>query len=200
MKNLLALSVAVILLFVILGALPIHGEDKIYDNVLRLHVLANSDSDEDQALKLKVRDAILESSSELFLRAESIDDAALTINANIDAISEVAQQVIIENGYDYPVSVTLTNEHYPTKSYESLSFPSGEYLSLKVMIGEAEGQNWWCVLFPPLCLSAATDKVVAEDAFISVGLTGEQYRIITDTDNTKYTVRFKILETIEELK
>ena len=200
MKNLLALSVTVILLFIVLGALPIHGEDKIYDNVLRLHVLANSDSDEDQALKLKVRDAILERSSELFGKSESIDEAAESINANIDAITEVARKVISDNGYDYPVSVTLTNEHYPTRSYEALSFPSGEYLSLRVMIGEAEGQNWWCVLFPPLCLSAATDKAVAEDAFISVGLTGEQYRIITESDNTKYPVRFKILETIEGLK
>ena len=200
MKNLLALSVTVILLFIVLGALPIHGEDKIYDNVLRLHVLANSDSDEDQALKLKVRDAILERSSELFGELESIDEAAESINANIDAITEVARKVISDNGYDYPVSVTLTNEHYPTRSYEALSFPSGEYLSLRVMIGDAEGQNWWCVLFPPLCLSAATDKTVAEDAFISVGLTGEQYRIITESDNTKYTVRFKILETIEGLK
>jgi stage II sporulation protein R len=200
MKNLLALSVTVILLFIVLGALPIHGEDKIYDNVIRLHVLANSDSDEDQALKLKVRDAILERSSELFGESESIEEAANSINANIDAITEVARKVISENGYDYPVSVTLTNEHYPTKSYEALSFPSGEYLSLRVMIGESEGQNWWCVLFPPLCLSAATDKAVAEDAFISVGLTGEQYRIITESDNTKYTVRFKILETIEGLK
>ena len=200
MKNLLALSVTVILLFIVLGALPIHGEDKIYDNVLRLHVLANSDSEEDQTLKLKVRDAILERSSELFGKSESIEEAAESINANIDAITEVARKVIAENGYDYPVSVTLTNEHYPTRSYEALSFPSGEYLSLRVMIGEAEGQNWWCVLFPPLCLSAATDKTVAEDAFISVGLTGEQYRIITESDNTKYTVRFKILETIEGLK
>ena len=200
MKNLLALSVTVILLFIVLGALPIHGEDKIYDNVLRLHVLANSDSEEDQTLKLKVRDAILERSSELFGKSESIEEAADSINANIDAITEVARKVIAENGYDYPVSVTLTNEHYPTRSYEALSFPSGEYLSLRVMIGDAEGQNWWCVLFPPLCLSAATDKAVAEDAFISVGLTGEQYRIITESDNTKYTVRFKILETIEGLK
>ena len=200
MKNLLSLSVTVILLFIVLGALPIHGEDKIYDNVLRLHVLANSDSEEDQTLKLKVRDAILERSSELFGKSESIEEAAESINANIDAITEVARKVIAENGYDYPVSVTLTNEHYPTRSYEALSFPSGAYLSLRVMIGEAEGQNWWCVLFPPLCLSAATDKAVAEDAFISVGLTGEQYRIITESDNTKYTVRFKILETIEGLK
>ena len=200
MKNLLALTVTVILLFVILGALPIHGESEIYDSVLRLHILANSDSEEDQELKLKVRDTILEHSSELFGDSQSIEDAALVINSNIDTITELARQVIIENGYDYPVSVTLTNERYPTRSYESLCFPSGEYLSLRVMIGDAEGQNWWCVLFPPLCLSAATEKKTAEDAFIAVGLTGDQYRIITESDNTKYTVRFKLLETIEGLK
>ena len=96
--------------------------------------------------------------------------------------------------------VELGEEEYPTKNYESFCFPSGSYVSLRVLIGDAEGQNWWCVLFPPLCLSAATDKSSTEDAFIAVGLTQEQYKVITETDDTTYEVRFKILEGIEDAK
>ncbi len=200
MKDLLAVTTAIILIFIILGALPIHGENEVYDSVLRLHVLANSDSEEDQALKFEVRDSILNVSSKLLGEAKTKDDAANIINENIALLTETAQKTVRENGYDYPVSITLGNESYPRRNYEQLCFPSGEYLSLKVMIGEAEGQNWWCVLFPPLCLSAASDKKASEDAFISVGLTDEQYRLITETDTPKYKVRFKILEAIETLK
>ena len=200
MKNLLAVCVAVLLIFIILGALPIHGEDEVYDKVLRLHVLANSDSNEDQALKLKVRDAVLSLSSELLENIDSKEAAADIINENMEAFIKTASDTVAENGFDYPVNITLEKERYPTKSYESLCFPSGEYLSLKVMIGEAEGQNWWCVLFPPMCLSAASAQQKTSDAFISVGLTGEQYKIITETDSPKYSVRFKILETIEQMR
>ncbi len=200
MNKFLALAVTIALIFVILGALPIHGEEELYDSVLRLHVLANSDSDEDQALKLKVRDAILEESKELLSEADSRDGAAEIINANIERLKAVAEKTVNDAGYDYNISVTLTEEQYPTRRYEALCFPSGKYLSLRVMIGDAEGQNWWCVLFPPLCLSAATESAAACDEAIAVGLTADQYKIITESDNAKYKVRFKILEAIEELK
>ena len=96
------------------------------------------------------------------------------------------------------VTVTLGQETYPTRQYERLAFPAGEYLSLRVMIGEAAGQNWWCVLFPPLCLSAAAEQDT-EAICLSAGLTGEQYRVIADTDSTTYKLRFKILEVAEAL-
>ena len=109
--------------------------------------------------------------------------------------------MVLEHGYDYEVSVLLGEEEYPTRSYENCCFPSGTYVSLRICIGNAEGQNWWCVLFPPLCLSAASAKSEQsnEQAFISVGLTGEQYRVITETDNVKYRIRFKVLEAVQEL-
>ena len=200
MKKALALAVTVVLIFTVLGALPIHGESEIYDSVLRLHVLANSDSKEDQELKLKVRDAILEASGELLFGISTRDEAALVIRKNIDRIEAVAQNTVACAGYDYAVNVTLTEEEYPTRSYESLCFPSGEYLSLRVMIGDAVGQNWWCVLFPPLCLSAASARDDSFDGAVAVGLTDEQYRLITDTEDAKYTIRFKILESIQNLK
>lgn len=197
MKNLIIAALCLAFLALSLTALPIHGEDEIYDSVVRLHVLASSDSDEDQALKLKVRDAILQSSAKLFENVETKEEAEEAIEAALPTIKEVAEEAVREAGYSYEVKIKLGEESYPTKNYESFCFPSGEYLSLQVLIGEGEGKNWWCVLFPPLCLSAATDKSSAEDAFISVGLTEDQYKIITEYDKTTYRVRFKVLEAIE---
>jgi stage II sporulation protein R len=177
--------------------LPIHGEEKIYESVVRLHVLANSDSEEDQSLKLKVRDAILAYTSPKVIDSESREEAITILQNELDEIERVAKDVVSSEGYDYSVEVTLTLEKYPTRNYESMSFPSGEYVSLRVLIGEAEGQNWWCVLFPPLCLSAASERSENEEAFIAVGLNSDQYKIITETEDTKYYLRFKILEAIQ---
>ena len=181
--------------------LPIHGEQEIYESVVRLHVLANSDSKEDQALKLRVRDEVLRVTEPLLAGCESREEAERILEQHMGEIEAAAQAVVREQGYDYPVSVQLGKEEYPTRNYENCCFPSGTYVSLRVCIGEAEGQNWWCVLFPPLCLSAASADggQSNEDAFISVGLTGEQYKIITETDQVQYRIRFKILETVQDL-
>ena len=110
-----------------------------------------------------------------------------------------AKRIVVEQGYEYNVEVTLTLEDYPTRNYEAMSFPSGEYVSLRVLIGEAEGQNWWCVLFPPLCLSAASEKAENEEAFIAVGLNSDQYKIITESEDMTYYLRFKILEAVKNI-
>lgn len=193
-KRILIATFTIIGLYVLLGFLPIHSEAAIYDNVLRLHVLANSDSSADQSLKLEVRDRILEETATLFKDCKSKDEAREAVESNLDKIREIAEQTIREAGYDYSVSVSLGEEEYPTKNYEECCFPAGEYLSLRVMIGEAEGENWWCVLFPPLCIDAAGES---REVFAEVGLTDEQYSFITETDNPKYKVRFKLLEVIE---
>ena len=193
--------VAIVVAMVILMALsylPIHGEAKVYDTVLRLHVLANSDSEEDQALKLKVRDAVLDVTAPLLEGVTTRDGAEQVIRNHMTDIQKAAEAVVAKNGATQAVTVFLDMEDYPTRNYESCAFPAGEYLSLRVCLGDAEGQNWWCVLFPPLCLSAATENEDAEDAFIQVGLTKDQYGIITETENSKYRLRFKILETIQE--
>ena len=189
------LIVSCLLLF--LGLMPVHGESEIYDNVLRLHVIANSDSEEDQALKLKVRDAILEKSEALFGDCSNREDAINTVKSNLIEIEQEAANIIEREGYNYPVSVEIGEEVYPTKNYESFCFPSGSYMSLRVIIGDGEGQNWWCVLFPPMCVSAAS-MTSPDDTFISVGLNKEQYGIITETSSPKYRARFRILEVIEE--
>lgn len=194
-KKILIILLALALLIGILAVLPVHSESNIYESVLRLHVIANSDSDEDQALKLMVRDAVLLEAQNILKGTASRKDAESIISQSTEHLRLVAEKAVRENGYSYPVSITLGKENYPTKSYESCAFPAGEYTSLQIFIGDASGQNWWCVLFPPLCLSAATDK----DAFASVGITDGQYQIITDTKNPKYKIRFKILESFSEI-
>ena len=195
--------VAIVILLVTMMALsflPVHGERDIYDTVVRLHVLANSDSEADQALKLRVRDAVLEVSAPMVEDCATQAEAVETLTTHLTELEAAASAVIAAEGYDYPVTVLLGEEDYPTRTYESCAFPAGTYVSLRVLIGEAEGQNWWCCLFPPLCLSAATAKNEAdnEDAFIQVGLTKDQYGIITETGKTKYKVRFKLLEVLED--
>ena len=186
-------TICSVLLF--LGTLPVHGEAEVYDSVVRLHVLANSDSEEDQALKLKVRDALLEKTAPLLSSCSSREEACAALEAHMDELKQIAEEVIRAEGYDYPVTILLGEEEYPEKNYDSICFPSGKYTSLRVCIGNAEGQNWWCCLFPPLCLGNSTvSSEDAEDAFISVGLTPNQYKIITQTEKPIYRVRFKILE------
>ena len=200
-KRILTGGVILLCILALISVLPVHGEQEIYDSVVRLHVLANSDSDEDQALKLQVRDEILRVTEPLLKDCTDRGRAIEILQEHTDELQAAAQAVVKEKGYDYPVTILLGEEDYPTRSYENCCFPSGRYVSLRVCIGEAEGQNWWCVLFPPLCLSAASaeDEDDNEDAFISVGLTGEQYKVITQTDNVKYRIRFKILEAVQEL-
>ncbi len=197
MKKSLILVLSICMVFLIIGLLPVHGEAEIYDSVLRLHILANSDSDEDQALKLKVRDAILAEGGELFRDCRDLQEATDAVEKNQEKLLEIARRTIADEGYDYPVELKLSEEEYPLRTYGAVCFPSGRYLSLQILIGEAEGKNWWCVLFPPLCLSAATETKENEDAFISVGLSTDQYRVITETQEPPYKVRFKILEVIE---
>ena len=188
MRTVAILAFFFLLCAAVLSVLPVHGEAAIYDSVIRLHVLANSDSEADQRNKLAVRDALLP------VAAEELGDCTGRAEA-------VAQETLRELGSPANVTVTLGQERYPTRAYEGFCFPSGEYLSLRVLIGEAEGQNWWCVLFPSLCLSVAEGgaKEELEEAFIAVGLTPEQYRVITESDeDATYKLRFKFLEILEK--
>ena len=200
-KRLLICAIVVMAISLVAGLFPVHGESEIYDTVVRLHVIANSDSEEDQALKLKVRDRILEIVSPVVKDCHSQAEAVAAIGGIMDEIDLVAREVIAEEGFDYSVSVSVTDEYYPTKNYESCAFPEGEYVSLQIRLGESVGENWWCCLFPPLCLSAASgeNKKSNEDAFISAGLTDSQYKIITETDTPKYKARFKILEVFSRI-
>lgn len=197
MKQILIFCIFILIGMLLLGVLPTHGEAEIYDSVVRLHVLANSDSEYDQALKLQVRDGVLAATAELLSDCTTRGQALEVIGANLDTIRRSAQEVIEREGAGYDVTVKLCEEDYPTKNYESVCFPAGRYMSLQVCIGEAEGKNWWCVLFPGMCLSAAS-KTDAEQAFIQAGLTPEQYKLVTESDGAKYKLRFKFLEILQQ--
>lgn len=196
MKKILTLVFVFALCLVALNFLPVHGEEAIYNSVIRLHVIAASDSDSDQALKLKVRDAVLSGLSTLREGCSSKSEAEEKLASQLDEIRAVALETLAAEGCDCHVSVSLGKEKYPQKSYDGVCFPAGEYTSLRIVIGEGEGKNWWCVLFPQLCLAGAKN---AEAAFVEVGLTPEQYRVITETDEPKYKLRFKIIDIIGEM-
>ncbi len=168
-------------------------QQSISDKILRFHVLANSDSSEDQELKLKVRDEVGIYLSGRLADASSLEDCEEIARENLPEIEQIASEVIEEEGYDYAVTASLENCLFPEKTYGSYTFPSGNYEALRVVIGEGEGQNWWCVLYPNLCFSGsmyAVDEASGEK--LSVELTDEEYAAILE--NGDYEVSFKILK------
>ena len=136
----------------------------IADSVFRLHVIANSDSDEDQNLKYKVRDALIEYMNSICSNTTSKEEAINIAKAHIDAFYDIANNVIEENGFSYPVSIEIGKFDFPTKTYGDVSLPAGTYDALEVKIGEAVGQNWWCVMFPPLCFVDVSSGIVPDDS------------------------------------
>ena len=199
MKRMTVATVCVLVIFLVLGLLPTHGEAELYDKVVRLHVVACSDSEQDQALKLKVRDAVLAYCTPMLVGCGSRDEAKARLETMTSEIERIAAETVKNEGFDYAATVMLGVEEYPRKRYDGLCFPRGEYLSLRVVLGEGEGQNWWCVLFPSLCLGSASAKD-QEQAFISAGFTAGQYKIITENAGVNYKIKFKCLEWLQELK
>ena len=168
-------------------------EMEIYEKTLRLHIPANSDSKEDQELKLQVRDAVIELLKDPLSECKTKEDAVRVAEEMSDEIERVSDEVINENGKNYKATVTITEEYYPRRQYEGISLAAGNYTSVKIEIGEKEGQNWWCVLFPQVCTqTASADEVLAE-----VGFTANQIRLLTDQEDREYVVKFKLLEIIE---
>ena len=180
--------------------MPVNGEQKIYESLIRLHVLANSDSEEDQALKLELRDFILGDIADLTKGCKDSEEAAEKIRDGLIDIEANAKNFINQKNYGYEVKAVLSEEIYPERTYadstgEDFTFPSGKYQSLRIIIGEGEGKNWWCVLFPPLCLSGS--KI--EDELAVAGYTNEQIKILKKDKSSKYVIRFKILEMLSDL-
>ena len=200
---LLTFSILISLMLPLSAFFPSREDAELYDNIIRLHVLANSDSDEDQAIKLKVRDRILDTAAELLSEVVIRDEAENLLRENLDILEKAANEALAENGSTHTASVTLTKEVYPTRIYGEITLPSGEYTSLRVLIGSAEGKNWWCILFPKLCVGnkrSETDVAVIadEDELIEAGLTRSQVRIITG-NSPDVVVKFRLLEFFERL-
>lgn len=166
---------------------------QIREDVLRLHILANSDSDEDQALKLKVRDRILEEMGTTFESPETLQEAKNSAAGHLEEVRQIAVDEIARNGYDYPVQAEIVNMYFTTRQYDTFTLPAGMYDAVRITIGEAKGKNWWCVLYPPLCLPAAQPEEVLEQGFDE----GEADLI---TRNPQYEVRFAVVEWFEGIK
>ena len=173
--------------------LPTEQDAAIYEDTLRLHILANSDNADDQDLKYGIRDKLLSKYGKQLGSSNNPEDAKYNINALIPEIERDVDRWIEDAGYDYKSEVTLGVEWYDTREYDGFTLPKGYYTSLQVMLGEAEGKNWWCVMYPPLCLDIATEDAPRDDAVI--GYTKEEYSLITDQG---YNVKFKLLEVLSE--
>ena len=178
------------------GAWSLQEQDALQEKMIRLHVIANSDSQEDQALKLEVRDRVLERATALLEQSSDMLDAKVRLENALPAIETAAQEEISAQGYDYTVSARLEQTEFPTKLYDGFSLPSGEYLALRVVIGEGAGENWWCVVYPPLCMTAATDM---QETALTMGLGEKDISLMTE-ENTGYVLKFRSVELWENLR
>jgi stage II sporulation protein R len=168
--------------------------DDIRDKVFRLHILANSDSAADQALKLKVRDQILAVSGDLFATTGDKAQAEETVKENLSRITQIAQQEVQQEGYTYQVTAHVVNMYFTTRTYGNVTLPAGYYDALRIEIGAAKGHNWWCVLFPPLCLPSAQGKEKMDDV-LSTGECG-----IVTNGGQSVVIKFKVVELYESAK
>ena len=164
---------------------------EVRENILRLHVIAASDSEADQTVKLLVRDAVLREGAALCVGADTADEAIRCLSPYLARLERAADRVLRENGFPYRAKAGLTYEYFDVRSYNSVTLPAGNYHALKIVLGSGEGKNWWCVMFPPLCLPAVTEDNDAYAVF-----NGDGAKVVYDEPG--YEVRFKIVELIEK--
>lgn len=175
--------------------------NNLSDSVLRLHVIANSNSDEDQALKYAVRDELIEYMNSICLNISTKEEAVNLVTQNLDSFQKIAEDVIKENGFNYNVNLEVGNFDFPSKKYGDISLPAGFYDALKVKIGNASGKNWWCVMFPSLCFVDVTNGIVPEESkeTLQTVLDDEEYSLIS-SENYEYKFKFKLVELFENAK
>lgn len=189
----LLLALAVTILW---GAASLGQQEELGRKVIRLHVIANSDSPEDQALKLRVRDRVLARAQEILEQSADMEQAEQALTAALPELTREARETLAAEGCAQPVQARLEPAEFPTKDYDGFSLPAGKYLALRVIIGQGAGQNWWCVVFPPLCTAASAD--VPETA-LAAGLTEDQVSLMTE-EGSGYVLKFKAVEWWEQLR
>ena len=173
------------------------AQNALARDVVRLHVLANSDSEADQELKLKVRDRVLAETEPLLEGIENRKETKTVLTYALEHLAQAGADTVAEEGYSYSVAISLEETWFPTRQYEDFALPAGNYTALRVVIGEGEGRNWWCVVFPPLCLGAVSERVEATAAM--AGLNAKEIALIT-AEEGEYIIKFKLLELWDELK
>ena len=185
-----------------------YNYESIKDEIIRFHVIANSDNKKDQDLKLKVRNEVIKFIEPLLNKSKSIEESRKIIKSNNEKIIKIAKNVVIENGYNYEVKGNLSKENFPEKEYGNIVFPQGEYEAYRILIGKASGQNWWCVMFPPLCFVDVTKGEVAynetekrmNEVLDSEELDNnkEKKKVSNNKDKEDYNIKFKFLEVLKE--
>ena len=176
-----------------LSVCQLHGTcESVREDVVRLHILANSDSAEDQALKIKVRDAILEASADWQEIAATPEEALALAEERLPQIQAVAEQTVATEGYHYPVKAEVCRMYFTTRQYDTFTLPAGMYDAVRLSIGEAEGQNWWCVMYPPLCVGAATNRKKATSLW-----SDNQKNLVQGGD--RYVAKFKVVEWVQNI-
>lgn len=195
-KILLILFLLVLYVFISADTYAVNISNELSSNLLRLHVIANSDSTEDQNLKLKVRDALLDYMSKNLANVSSKSEAIDLISKNSDELTKIAKNIITSEGYNYDVNISIENTYFPTKNYYNISLPSGYYDSVRVKIGSASGKNWWCVMFPPLCFIDSSSGALATNSedYLESNLSPDAFTLVSDSNNNSVTFKFKILE------
>jgi len=189
----LILSLSILILSVCDG---FAAAEKVRNVSLRLHILANSDAEDDQAVKLTVRDEVLKFTENIFLESTDALEAAESVENNKNEITDFINSVLEKNGFDYKASVLITDEYFDTRQYENVKLPAGVYKACKIILGDGGGQNRWCVMFPPLCLPAATKKGTDTDSIFAVfGDNGSEFI----KEKSGYKIKFRIVEIAEEI-
>lgn len=204
----LVVVIAVILIITAVITLSIYSGNmgcQLSDSLVRLHVVANSDSPEDQSLKREIRDAVLAFMRKELSDAKDVINTKTVINNDLKKITTIAEEVVLKHGMNYNVKTTLGDYPFPTKSYGDITLPAGNYQALRLVIGNGEGANWWCVLFPPLCFVDVTHGTVPDSVKedLKEALTEEEYNILTSADEESdipIKVKFKIVELFQDSK
>ena len=192
-----ALAAALILCGILTMAGFTQQCEDISTRVVRLHVLANSDSEEDQALKLQVRDRILQEAQGLIGETGDKEAALRQLSAALPALQAAAEDEVFRQGYRYPVSLSITSMYFNTREYKTITLPAGNYDALRVTIGSGKGKNWWCIVFPPMCLAAASGETDAA-AQLEAVLSPDELEIVETAG--RYEVRFKLVEWFQEAR
>ena len=201
-KLILILSLLIVtILYIIFPYLEVKSTDSFKENIIRFHIKANSDREEDQSLKIKIRDEVLKEIGQEFGKSKSIEETRTIVNKNLNNMKSIAENIIEDEGKNYSVNISLGNENFPTRRYGDITFPAGEYETVMLTIGEGKGKNWWCVMFPPLCfvdITHSNTHEVKED--LKEVLTEEEINLLLSNKDSNIILKSKIAEILERTK
>ena len=201
-KLILILSLLIIIMvYIVFPYMEVRNTNSFKENIIRFHIKANSDKEEDQLLKIKIRDKVLKEIGKEFGNSQSIEETRTIVENNLGNMKSIAEDIIASEGKNYSINISLGNENFPTRKYGNITFPSGEYETVMLTIGEGKGKNWWCVMFPPLCfvdINHSNANTVEED--LKEVLTEEEINLLLSNKGSNIILKSKIVEILEKTK